>query len=126
MNLFKKLFFHSLNKYLTAIGIVIILTGIYVLINGRVIQMILNGLSLAGFATVLIGGIMTTAYFGSFDSFGYSFKKVLNYKKNRKLTYVDYIENKRVSRQAEPLYFMPFYVVGIITLVISLFIDLFV
>ncbi len=126
MNLFKKLFIHSLSRYVAALGMTIALALIYVSLNGTVIQMFINGFELAGFVTILIGGLMTTSYFGSFDTFGYSFGKVLNYKKNKGISFADYVEQKNISRKAQPLYFMPYYAVGTIILILSLIVDLFI
>lgn len=125
MKLFKKIFLHSMYQYLFAVGLVVTITLLYTLINGSNFSNYIGGIGLAGLVVLIIGGLMTTSYFGSFDTFGYSFGKVFNYKKNKNISYVEYVEQQNVKRKEQDLYFVPFYVVGVFAIIISLVLNLF-
>jgi hypothetical protein len=124
MKLFKKLFLHSLSQYLFALGIGVTVTLLYALLNGTHLNMYLYGMGLAGLLLILIGGLATTTYFGAFDTFGYSFGKVFNYKKNKNIKLPEYVEQQNIKRKAQNLTFMPYYVVGVLLLIISQILEL--
>ena len=124
MNLFKKLFLHSLNIYIIAFVISLAITFLYMFLNEMSFYYFVNGLTIAGLILIIVGGLMTTSYFGSFDMFNYSFGKILRYKKNKNIKLPEYVEQQNIKRKSQDLYFMPYYVVGGLTLLISLLLGL--
>lgn len=76
-------------------------------------------LSVSGFATFLVGALMTVAYFGAFDIFGYAFApgRFQGIKKYK--DYTDYSQQKAEKRAIGAYYFVPYYVVGIVVLLVS-------
>lgn len=77
-------------------------------------------LSVSGSVTLLIGGLLTVAYFGAFDLFGYVFSPG-RFGENRK--YKDYAQysQKMAERRASGGYsFVPYYVVGTVVALSSL------
>lgn len=73
-------------------------------------------LSVAGYVTFLVGGLMTVTYFGAFDLFGFVFSPGQKKFKN----YADYTQKKTEKRAREGYFFVPYYVVGIVLVLISL------
>ncbi len=125
MKLFKKLFLHSPSHYITALCFAIVISGVYVLINGyELVANYINGISVGGLVTILVGGLMTTTYFGSFDGFGYSFGKIFKRDKYSNIKYSEYVEQQNIKRKEEPFTFIPFYVVGIVFIIIYFVIEL--
>ena len=64
-----------------------------------------NGLTIAGLILIIVGGLMTTSYFGSFDTFNYSCGKVLRYRKNKNLKLPEYVEQQNIKRKSQNLIF---------------------
>lgn len=124
MNLFKKIFLHSPYLYVISLGISMLITFIYVFFNGKTVYMFINGMSIAGLVLILIGGLMTTTYFGGFNSFNYSFGKIFKYSKNRNLKFYEYNQQQIIKRKAENLFFVPYYVIGLLTLLISVILEI--
>ena len=77
-------------------------------------------LSVSGFVTFLIGGLMTVAYFGAFDLFGYVFSPGRSGENKKYRDYADYSEKTAQKRARDGYYFVPYYVVGIVVVLVSL------
>ena len=71
--------------------------------------------SVSGFATILIAMLLTTAYFGAFDLFGY----VFGGNKRKYRDYADYSVKRTEARERDGFIFVPYYVVGLVVLLIS-------
>lgn len=121
MKILKKLFYHSLAHYIVPFCIGAAITIIYLWVNGTEALIYFgDGLSIGGAVVVILGGLMTTAYFGSFDYFKYSFGRVFQYKKNKNVSFNEYIDLQTTKRSAEGLYFVPYYLIGILYIVVAL------
>lgn len=140
MRAIKKFFFQSPGHYIAAL-ILTVIVGVFrfaTLLEGIDPQLSwyetlsvsgLEGISLrfalyeifsvSGFVTFLIGMLMTVAYFGAFDLFGYAFSPARNGEVRRYRTYADYVHHKEEKRASGGCYFVPYYVVGIAVVLIS-------
>ena len=76
-------------------------------------------LSVSGFATFLVGGLMTVSYFGAFDLFGFVFTPRGANGKKKYQNYTEYTEKKTEGRVREGYFFVPYLVVGLIIVLIS-------
>jgi hypothetical protein len=78
-----------------------------------------EALSVSGSVTVLIGALLTVSYYGAFDLFGYVFSPGRSGEHRRYKDYVHYSEQKLEKRAREGWFFVPYYVVGVLLLLIS-------
>lgn len=76
-------------------------------------------LSVAGCFTFLIGALLTVAYFGAFDLFSYVFSPGRTGDGQKYKNYADYTEKKTEKRAKNGYYFVPYYVVGVVVVLIS-------
>lgn len=78
-----------------------------------------DSLSVAGGVTFLVGALLTVAYFGAFDLFGYVFSpgRVGEHRKYK--SFAHYTHEKQEKRSREPYHFVPFYVVGVVAILVS-------
>lgn len=119
MELFKKIFCHSVKKYVTALCIACGLTVAYLILNGHNhIKFYCDGFFIAGSATFLIGCLSCVTFYGAFEGFSYGFK---NFRKTRSGddTFYDYVANKQIERKKSRLPYTPYMVVGILFLIVS-------
>lgn len=78
-------------------------------------------LSVSGYVTFLIGGLMTVSYFGAFDLFGFVFTPRGQNGKKKYKNYTEYTEKKSEDRVREGYFFVPYFAVGIVIVLISWF-----
>ena len=120
MDSLKKIFLQSPGHYAAAL-IVAVLAGVFryaTLPEGVGVRYALYEIfSVSGYVTFLIGGLVTVAYFGAFDLFGYVFSPGRRKYRN----YAQYSEVKTQERGRDGYYFVPYFVVGILVVLISLF-----
>jgi hypothetical protein len=76
-------------------------------------------LSVSGMVTVLLGMLLTVAYFGAFDLFGYVFSPGRTGEHKKYRNYADYTRQKEEKRARGGLYFVPYYVIGILLVLIA-------
>lgn len=115
----KKIFIHSYKKYI----FLIVLGAIFTLVNlishgfNHMIYYV-NGTSIAGLALIFMGGLSLLGYFGAFEFWGYTFsRKDMN---GRRMEYSDYINQKKEKRVRSELPFGPYFLVGVLYLLVSL------
>ena len=117
--LLDKIFFHSLKKYCILFVVACILVLIGLLLNGFEYAIYyVNSFFVAGFSMVCFGGLSIINYFGGYDFMSYAFSK--RNPDGTKIQYSTYIENKESKRKVKNLPFGPYFVVGIIFIIISL------
>lgn len=76
-------------------------------------------LSVSGYVTFLVGGLMTVSYFGAFDLFGFVFSPGHTGEHKKYKNYADYTEKKTEKRIREGYFFVPYLVVGVVIVLIS-------
>ena len=118
MHALKKFFVHSPGHYIASV-ILTAAVGVFryfTLPEGVGSRFALYEiLSVSGFVTFLIGALMTVSYFGAFDLFGYVFSPGRMGGGVRKYSsYADYSHKMAEKRANGALYFVPYYVVGIV------------
>lgn len=119
MELFKKIFCHSVKKYITALCIACALAVAYLVLNGDDhIRFYCDAFFLAGASTFLIGCLSCVTFYGAFDGFSFGFKM---FRKDRRSedTLYDYVSNKQIERKKSRLPYTPYMVVGVLFLIVS-------
>ena len=77
MKFLKKVFFHSLHKYILASVLVLVIFIVNLCLNNfKELIHYINGVQIGGAVVFLIGGLSFVSYFGAFDTFGYAFSKL--------------------------------------------------
>lgn len=118
----KKFFVHSPGHYIGA-AILAVAVGIFrycTLAEGVSTRLACYEIfSVAGFVTVLIGMLLTVAYLGAFDLFGYVFSPGRTGEHRKYKSYADYCQQKAEKRAREQLFFVPYYVVGVVLVLIA-------
>lgn len=123
MQFLKKVFAHSPGHYIATV-ILAVAAGAFRFLtlpvgtNARFVWY--ETLSVSGWVTFLIGALMTVAYLGAFDLFGYLFSPKGSGQQRKERTYADYSNGKAEKRAAGDYYFVPYYVVGVIVILVSL------
>lgn len=74
-------------------------------------------LSLSGYVTFLLGALLMVAQWGALDMFSYAFSS----KRGKYKDYTDYTQQKAEKRSKEGYLFMPFFVVGVVLVIVSYF-----
>lgn len=119
----KKFFFRSPWHYLCA-SIVAIAMGLFRFFTlGADVSprfMWFEILSVSGFVTCLIGALLLVAYWGAFDLFGYVFSPGRTGEHRKFANYADYTQKKEEKRARNGWYFVPYFVVGIVLMLISM------
>ena len=125
MDSFKKALFHSPGHYAVAL-VIAVAVGLFrysTLPEGLNIGYVCyEVLSVAGYVTFLVGGLMTVSYFGAFDLFGFVFTPRGQNGKKKYKNYTDYTEKKTENRVREGYFFVPYLVVGVVIVLISWFV----
>lgn len=120
MDFLKKYFGQSLWNYLAAV-LMAVATGVfrYVMLPKEIDAGFLwyEVLSVAGFMTFLIGALLMVAHFGAFDIFSYVFSPGRRKYKD----YTEYSQHKEKTRSKDGYFFMPFFVVGVLVVLVSTF-----
>ena len=122
MYFLRKIFLHSPGHYLAAL-IVAIAMGIFrfVTLPGWISTRFVwyEIFSVSGFMTFMIGALLTVAYFGAFDLFGYVFSPGRIGKQRKYKDYADYSQKKAEKRANSGYFFVPYYVVGVLVMLVS-------
>ena len=120
MKFIKKLFINSWIRYLVSFVIGLIIAVIYLSLNGfKYFYNYVNAISTAGISLIFIGLLSLVSYLGAFYAFGYGFSQICGNKSNYKDLY-DYTTRKIEIRKRKNFIFMPYIIVGIIFVIISL------
>ena len=120
MKFIKKLFINSWIRYLVSFVIGLIIAVIYLSLNGfKYFYNYVNAISTAGISLIFIGLLSLVSYLGAFYAFGYGFSQIFGNKSNYKDLY-DYTARKIEIRKRKNFIFMPYIIVGIIFVIISL------
>lgn len=122
MYFLKKILFHSPVHYIIAavLAAAVVIFRFSTLPEGVGAQFAwYDALSVAGYATFLIGALLAVAHYGAFDLFGYIFSpgRVGNVRKYK--SYADYSAKKAESRARDGMIFIPYFVVGIVVFLLS-------
>lgn len=122
MHYLRKLLMHSPGHYIAALGTAAV-AAVYrywTLPAGVGVRFAAYEiLSVSGMVTVLVGGLMTVAYLGAFDIFGFAFSPGRFEGKRKYKDYVDYTQQKTQKRARDGWYFVPYYLAGAVLLLIS-------
>lgn len=123
MNSFRKALFHSPGHYVIAL-VIAVAVGLFrfsTLPEGISPWFVCyEVLSVSGYTTFLVGGLMTVSYFGAFDLFGFVFTPRGQNGKKKYQNYTDYSEKKSEERVREGYFFVPYFVVGAAVVLISM------
>lgn len=122
MYAFKKLLFRFPGHYVVAL-IIAAAVGVFVfstLPEEAGIRFVwYEVFSVSGCVTFLFGALMTVAYFGAFDLFGYVFSPGRTGENKKYKSYTHYVEQKAEKRAKEGYFFIPYYVVGAVVILVS-------
>lgn len=119
MTWFRKLFLHSLVRYIVAFAICATFSLVYLIINGWNYKIYyVDAFTVGGSISVLFGGLVLVTYLGAFDTFGYAFSTFGRNRKYKDL--VDYTEKKQIKRGKNRFIFMPYITVGVIFIIVGL------
>ena len=121
---FKVNFLHSLVKYIIIAMLAVIIVLGNLLMNGfNYYHYYVDGVQIAGLVIIFIGGLSMLGYYGAYDFWGYTFsKKQLD---GRRIDINEYLEHKRIKKRSKHLPFPPYFLCGIIILIISFIMLLF-
>ncbi len=119
MDILNRIFRHSPIRYAVASGIALVIAFLSLLRTGFDLRIYyMDAFSVAGAAVILLGLLFMAAYFGAFDTFGYSFSMWRATRRYKDL--YAYSEAKKEKRQKGGWTFMPFLVVGAVFLLLGL------
>lgn len=126
MKLFKKLFIHSLDKYVISSSIVLIILIVNLSLNNfRDLINYVNGLQIGGAVIFLIGGLSLVSYYGAFDTFGYAFSKLKKDPEKHYRDMYEFVTVKAEERKEHKLPFMPYFATGLFFILIGIFLMIF-
>lgn len=119
----KKIFFHSAGHYIAAVVLAVAMGAFryYTLPEGIDIRYTwYEVLSVSGYVTFLVGGLLTVAHFGAFDLFSYVFSpgRVGEHRKYK--SFAHYTQAKEEKRARGNYVFVPYYVVGALVVLVSM------
>lgn len=126
MQKLKESLFSSPVRYIVSLIITIILT-IIVLISRGFDALIgyIDGLGVSGFVIILVGGLSIVSYFGFFDTVSYGFSTIGRREKRKYEDLVDYKNKANEKRKGGVLPFLPYFVCGILLIIISFILRIF-
>ena len=123
MNFLRKLFIHSLTKYIILFCLGCALVLIYLLANGfNLMFNYMDSTFIAGAVILICGGLSLLNYFGAYDFWGYSFSLRKQRAMNRSL--YQYSELAKEERVKKGFTFGPYFAVGAFFLAISVIFSL--
>jgi hypothetical protein len=126
MELFKKIFCHSVRKYLVAFCIACGLTVAYLVLNGDDhIRFYCDAFFIGGAATFLIGCLSCVSFYGAFDSFSFGFRMFRKDRRSESTLY-DYVSTKQIERKKARLPYTPYMVIGVLFLIVSYILLIFI
>lgn len=114
-NFVKSIYFKYIILFLLSFLIVITYHSInnsWKLIDGNC-----NAFFIAGATMILLGALDICIHFGALDIFSYMF---VNHKKEENKTFYDYCETKKEKRKKTQLSFLPYIIVGVIFVLVSI------
>ena len=76
-------------------------------------------LSVSGSVTFLVGALLTVSHFGAFDIFSFAFSSNRTGEHRKYKNYAEYSENRTAKRTRLGYIFVPYYVVGIVVVLLS-------
>ena len=118
MDLWRRLFFHSWKKYLIALALAVLLTGLVLWQRGGFLPLFwADALETAGGILILLGLLGLVARLGAFDTVGYA---VSTFGKRRWKDLVEYSEAKKERRTRLPWSFMALVTTGAVFLIAGL------
>lgn len=116
--LIRKVFLHSVKKYILLFFISLGLVLLGLSLNGFDVPIYyVNSFFFAGFAMVCIGGLSIINYFGGYDFMSYAFSK--RNPDGTRVEYSAYISNKIEKRKTKTLPFGPYFVIGALFTLVS-------
>jgi hypothetical protein len=119
----RKLFLHSLARYIAAV-IVAIIVGVICLITKGFEYRIsyVNAFSVGGAIVFFLGLLQAVSFYGAFEIFGYSASSFRG-KERRYKDYYEYQKAKELKRSQSELVYIPFIVVGAVFFVIGMILN---
>ncbi len=119
MGLLRRLFLHSPAKYLIALGLAALMTGLRLWSLGGTLPLFwADALETAGGILIFLGLLGLVARLGAFDSAGYAFSTFRSRRRYQDL--VEYGAAKKENRSRRPWGFMVFITVGTVFLLAGL------
>ena len=119
MDLLRRLILHSPKRYLAALGLAALLTGLRLWSLGGTLPLFwADALETAGGVLILLGLLGLVAHLGAFDTVGYAFNTFRSQRRYKDL--YEYSAAKKDSRSRQPWGFMAFIAVGAVFLVAGL------
>ena len=76
-------------------------------------------LSVSGSVTFLIGALLTVSHFGAFDIFSFAFSSDRTGEHRKYKNYAEYSEDRTAKRTKVGYIFVPYYIVGIVVILLS-------
>ena len=126
MDALKKIFGQSIWNYIAAV-VLAVAVGVFrfvMLPKGIHVRFIwYEVLSVSGIVTFLFGALLMVAYLGAFDLFGYVFSPGRISGRQKYKNYTEYAQKKEQNRAKEGYFFVPYFLVGVIVVLISCFLD---
>lgn len=121
-SLFRKMFLHSPIKYIVSIIIGSLFVILTLYIQGfNYLMSYEDGFFVAGSVLICVGLLSLLSNYGAFDLLSYSGKYVFNMSKKKKIErYPEYVENKVLIRKKLKYKWIPYIVVGILFILISI------
>ncbi len=119
MDLLRRLFRHSPKRYLTALALAALLTGLRLWSLGGLLPLFwADALETAGGVLILLGLLSLAARLGAFDTVGYAFSTFRSQRRYKDL--YEYSVAKKENRSRQPWGFMAFIAVGVLFLAAGL------
>lgn len=126
MKFLKKVFFHSLHKYIISASLVLVVLIVSLSLNNfRELIYYVNGFQIGGAIVFLIGGLSLVSYFGAFDTFGYAFSKLKKDPEKQYRDMYEFVTIKEEERKEHKFTFMPYFVTGLFFILIGIFLMIF-
>lgn len=123
MEWFSNIFLHSWKKYVVSGCVSLVAVVVLVLLRGyNTVVSYCDACFVVGFTLICIGGLSVLAYHGAYDTFGYSANTITR-KKDQVKQYEDlhdYVEKKKEKRKGKKYNSVPYFVIGIFWLIISI------
>ena len=126
MKFLKKVFLHSLHKYIIGASICVIILIINLCLNNfnELINYV-DGFQIGGAVVFLMGGLSLVSYYGAFDTFGYAFSKLKKDPEKQYRDMYEFVTVKETERKEFKYPYIPYFVVGLIFILIGIFLMIF-
>lgn len=115
----KRVFFHSRTRYAISAVFALLIVLLKLLTAGKFssLQTYSDGFFIAGLLLICGGGLSVVNYFGGFDIFSCMFAK--RDAEGHKPTLQEFSEMKAEKRKSNPFVFIPYFTVGIFSLIVA-------